>query len=53
MRIDLNASIRGLKDRDLVYLKEGKPEKKRTCLIAEKSMEKYLDKMGGTHKEPK
>ena len=50
LRIDLNAALRTLahKDARFIPLKE-----KHVCFISEKLMTKYLDKTGGSDKEPK
>ena len=59
LRIDLNQALKSLEHRDVVYLapniKIERPNTKQheVCMIAEKIMERYLQKSGGSDKEPK
>jgi hypothetical protein len=61
LSIDLNSVLKSMKHQDVKYLdtpkKEKntkvKPEPEHKCLISEKIMKQYMDKNGGTDKEPK
>ena len=60
LKIDMNKALTTLKHGDTPYLESKRSKKeppprslKQTCFIAEKLMEKYLHRTGGTDKEPK
>ena len=60
LSIDLNSVLSSMKHRDVKYLdrrkktnSKNKIKSKHTCLISEKIMKQYMDKNGGTDKEPK
>ena len=54
LKIDLNSILSNLRHRDVIYLDEDEePATKKVCLIAEKLMLRYLEKTGGSDKEPK
>ena len=61
LSIDLNVALRSMKHQDVTFLDtqkkretnkvKAKPEHK--CLISGKIMKQYMDKNGGTEREPK
>jgi len=53
LNIDINKTLRTLTHQDVQYLDEEKKEAtEATCLISEKLMSRYLEKTGGSDKEP-
>ena len=57
LKIDINKALSSLKHGDTPFLKTKRPKEnpryKSQCCIAEKLMARYLEKTGGTDKEPK
>ena len=57
LRIDMNKALSSLKHTDTPYLKPRRPRISQrydhVCHIAEKLMERYLERTGGSDKEPK
>jgi len=57
LKIDLNKALSSLKHIDTPYLKPRRPkipkQYEHVCHIAEKLMERYLERTGGSDREPK